>query len=122
MALSVRAAPPNSVVLLEDPVGGDVPESIRGAALIAATPSCIAVGCRAEVDGDTEFTLGPGQEVDPGYSPAFDGTLETPSRVLAIRSVLGEIILKVAVPQQRTRILVWTNDATAPNEVIVGVQ
>src|SRR4051794_35842343 len=43
MRLSAEVAAPNSVVLVMDPIVGEIPHSMSGG-LVAATPSCMAVG------------------------------------------------------------------------------
>jgi hypothetical protein len=122
MTESAKAAPPNSIVLIEDPRGGEVPTTITKGELIAATESCLAVGCQSFVDGETRFTLGRVPDVDPGTKPAFDGLLKTPTRQVAVRSVLGETILQASVAQDLTNIVVWVNHPTEPDEVVVGVR
>jgi hypothetical protein len=120
MAVSLRAAPQNAVVLVGDPNNCEIPRTMSGE-LIAATNSCIAVGCLADIDGESEFTLGLASEVNPGHEPAFEGILDTPNRIVAVRSVQGEQLLKSAVPGQKTRVCIWVNDARAPDKVIVGI-
>jgi hypothetical protein len=121
MASSAKTAPPNSLVLVaDDPSRCDIPETMAGS-LIAATSSCIAVGCRSEVDDETEFTLGATREVDPGDHPAFEGVLKTPHRKIAIRSVFGQTILEAPVRQEQTTVRVWVNDPKEPDRVTVGI-
>jgi len=119
MTASARAAPPNSLVLIGDTSDWVLPESM-GQSLISATDSCVAVGCRAADDGETEFVLGSAREVDPGEPPAFEAVLRTPSRRIAVCSVLGESILDAGVDGQRTRVRVWLNDPVEPDRIIVG--
>lgn len=90
--------------------------------LIAATESCIAIGCRPDADGDTEFTLGKVYEVDPGADPIFRGRLKTPTYRIALLSVHGQTILEAPVLQQITTIRVWANDLVEPDSVIVGIE
>jgi hypothetical protein len=119
---SARFAPPYSVVLVTDPSNGEIPHSSSmREALIASTQSCIAVGCMAEVNGETEFTLGLSQDVDPGMPPAFEGVLKTPSRRIVVRSVLGQVILDAAVSGQKTKVRVWVNDRKEPDRVVIGI-
>jgi hypothetical protein len=121
MAGSTRIAPPYSLVLIEDARGGEIPTSMANGSLIASTDSCVAVGCRSEVDGDSEFILGETRDVDPGDQPRFQGTLKTPSLRIAIRSMVDQTILEMPVPQNETMIRVWVNDPNEPNRVIVGI-
>ena len=114
-----QIAPPYSLVLVEDETGGELPDMVEGSR-IAATDSCVAVGTRCEIDDETEFRLGAHPDVDPGTQPIFQGRLETPSRRLAIRSVLNEIILQTPVPLPETMIYIRVNHPTEPDQVIVG--
>lgn len=120
MALQVVAAPPNSVVLVSDHGGGEIPQSMNGEA-ISTTSSCVVVGCMAEDDGETEFTLGTLSELDRPEKPAYDGVLKTPSRRLVIRSVLGVELLGLPVEGDMTRVKIWTNDTSEPDHVVVAV-
>jgi hypothetical protein len=120
MAKSTKVAPPNSLILIEDLGGGEVPASMGGS-LVVSTDSCIAVGCRSDVDGDTQFTLGETHDVDPGGHPIFRGLLKTPNRRVALVSVIGQVILEAAVLQQQTIVRVWVNHPSEPDHVIVGI-
>ena len=120
MKHSTRIAPPNSLVLVSDPGGGDIPGSMNQS-LIAATDSCIAIGCRAEDDGETEIDLGLSNCVNTGDEPAFEGTLKTPNRKIAVRDVLGVVLLEMAVPAAETIVRIWVNDSKEPDKIIVGI-
>ena len=121
MAASKRLAPPYSVVLISAPGEGKVPDSLRGQ-LIAATKSCVAVGCLCEVDGESEFVLGACSEVNPGGPPTYEGKISTPNRRLEISSVLGDSILTTQVSQHETIVRIWANDPKEPDRVIVGIE
>jgi hypothetical protein len=120
MALTKRMAPPNSVVLVSDADGGEIPKTMGGV-LVSATNTCVAVGCLSEDDGQTEFTLAPLTEVDRADKPVYEGMLRTPKRRVVIRSVLGEHLLELPVLQEVTKIKIWANDAQEPDNVVVGV-
>jgi hypothetical protein len=77
MAASAKVAPPYSVVVISDSEPAELPKDMEDSC-IASTSTCIVVGCRADVDGETEFVLGATSEVDPGSHPIFEGMLETP--------------------------------------------
>ena len=112
MYRSIDVAPRNSLVLVMDRSAGVIPETL-GEGLVAATSSCIAVGTRQEHDGETSISISHG---DAPYGVAealvFDGLIETPSKVLSICSVLGDVLLELPVAAQKTRVQVWVNDAT----------
>lgn len=119
-AVRVTVAPPNSVVLVSDASGGDIPTEMKGA-VVSATSTCIAVGCLSEDDGQTEFTLTPLSEVDQTEKPVYEGMIETPKRQIVVRSVLGQQLLELPVLQELTKIRIWVNDQAEPSKVIVGV-
>jgi hypothetical protein len=120
MSQSRRIAPPNSLLFIEDISGGEAPQPVWGAQILA-TPSCVSVSCLAFMDGETEIELGSAAEVDPNGPLAFDGTIATPSRKVVISTVENERILETTVPGIRTRVRVWTNRAREPDRVVVGV-
>lgn len=120
MVDSTRTAPPNSLVLVMDPQGGEIPGSMNQS-LISATNSCIAIGCLAEDDGETEILLGLGSDMDPGERPVFEGRVATPSRKISVKTVLGGILLESAVPAAETRIRVWANDSAEPDRIMIGI-
>lgn len=108
-------------MLVEDSSGGNEPTTM-GESLVVSTESCVAVGCQCDADGETGFRLGARSDVDPGTQPTFQGRIQTPSRKVVIRSVLGDIILEMPVPQSETTISVWVNHPTSPDQVIIGVE
>ncbi len=120
MTTSIRVAPPNSVVLVEDSSGGEIPDSMKQS-LIAATDSCIAVGCMAEDDGETEIVLGSYGSVDADKELVFEGLLQTPNRKLVVRTVRGVTLLELPVPTTETKVVIWVNDSSEPDRIAVGV-
>jgi hypothetical protein len=121
MKTSTRLAPPHSLVLIEDSNGGEIPDSMSQS-LIATTDSCIAVGCRAEDDGETEIVLGDCKNMNiSSEQPMFDGFLQTPSRKLAVRTVLGATLLEISVLESNTRLMIWANDPTEPDHIAIGI-
>ncbi len=120
MAPSVRATPRNSVVLVEDSNGGDVPTSVDRS-LILSTDSCITIGCRAEDDGETEITLKHGSNIDTGDQLAFEGSLRTPSRKVVVRTTHNVTLLEISVVSTETKVRIWVNDPTEPDRITVGV-
>src|SRR5262245_29994485 len=115
----VRIAPPNSLILIMDPAAREVPESLGGE-LIAATQSCLAIGTRAAMDGDTFISFGE-YEAAAHQPPVLDRIMNTPQRKLAVCTVLKEPLMTLSVPDLRTRVRVWTNDAFEPYRVRIAV-
>jgi hypothetical protein len=122
MVISARDAPPNSLGLVEDASGGTIadPELLRHSS-ITSTDSSVAICCLNWQDGETEITLGPTREVDPGTSPAFQWFVKTPTSKIVVRSVLLGTILELAVAQTETTIRVWVNHPREPDSVIIGL-
>jgi hypothetical protein len=121
MSISIKVAPSNSLIGISGANKGVVPDSIPEAG-IAATESCILVACFPEVEGETEVTLGPTCEVDPGGAPAFDGHLATPNGVVKVFTVEWKPLMEAPVSTASTRIRVWKNRPRFANEVIIGVE
>jgi hypothetical protein len=117
---SIRIAVPNALLLISD-VGGGKPPDVMEEALIASTPSCIAVGCMADSNGETEVTLGPTPELHQREHPVFEGELETPNRAVVVWTVLRDTILQAAVLHPITRVRIWVNHPSEPDKVIVGL-
>lgn len=121
MVSTATVAPPNSIILIADKEGGEIPRSIAGE-LVAATDSCIAVGCCSEFDGKTEIILGGIEEVAGNENPVFVGELKTPTYEVVVRSVLGYLILEKLVSRPVSYITIWANDSSEPNQIIIGVK
>lgn len=119
MKMSVRLAPPNSTILIEDSGGGEIPKSMNHS-LVASTGSCITVGCRAENDGETEIVLDDYRESDAGEF-VFDGVLSTTTRKLAVRTVLGDTLLEIPVVGIETKLRILTNDSSEPDYIEIGL-
>ena len=122
MKKEIRIAPRNSVILVMDQSVGEVPKAMNKA-LVAATPSCIAVGTLSEHDGLTLISLSdaappPGTDM----SLVFDGVLTTPTRKVSLCSVLDEALVALDVPAESTRVQIWANDDTEPDQIHVAVK
>jgi hypothetical protein len=74
-----------------------------------------------EQDGETEITFGIDGEVNPSGQPAFEGSIDTPSRRVALLAVPLKHLLAVPVESTRTRVRVWTNHTTEPDRVRIGL-
>lgn len=120
MLRKISLAPLNSLLFLEDSKGGKPPEPIRGE-MIWSTPSCIAFACLPDVDGPTEITIGPSNEIEPQPLLVFDGDLETPSCVVIISGVEIERVLNVDVAHQKTKVRIWYSHPKWPDKVTISV-
>jgi len=110
----------NSLLWIRDPTIEDLPE-IDGVGAFWSTPSCVAVGCVPDCDGDTEITIGPAEAVGLESTPLFDRILPTPSRRLIVETVMKETILQASVRSAETRVRIWTDGHPASAFVIFGL-
>ena len=121
MRREISVAPSNSVVLVMDRTTGVIPDSMSGG-LVAATSSCVAIGTLSENDGETSICLSDeGRPSGLGDGPVFDGILMTPSRTLAVCSVLGEVLVEMQVRSDKTHVQMWANDTAEPDRIEVVV-
>lgn len=120
MRSSVRIAPSHSVILIMDRSGGLVPSGMRGK-LVASTSSCIAVGTLSQPDGHTHVTIA--DELPEVLAPllVFEGLLETPTKTVVVCSVLDEVFLEMGVVAERSKVRIWANDGSEPNEIQIVV-
>ena len=115
-----KFAPFNAMFLIDDSYLGERPEALP-LTRIAATPSCLAVGCLMAQEGYTEITLGPATEVPLEGKIAFDGILETPNRTVWLSTADGIVLTRQAVDAVTTRVRVWTDHPYEPSRIVVGV-
>ena len=114
-----RVSAPKAIVLIEDSGGGELPLIVPGQ-LVAATANSIAVGCAASAA--TEVAIADIGIVPPAAGVlVFEGRLETPTRRLAVRTVLGATLLEVVVPSTNTQLRIWANAPIEPTELTIGV-
>lgn len=89
---------------------------------IVASDQCINVGCLYWNEGDTTITVGPFEELTvPAKPPKFDGMLDTPEYRVVLSDANMPEILSMEVLGLRTRIRIWTNHPTEPDNVIIGL-
>ena len=117
---SVSLPVPNAVFFITGSDTKDMPEIVRGSS-IWSTPSCIAVGCKPDVDGETRIAIGASERVGFAAKPAFDGELQTPNQVVSVDIVPGKKVLEQPVSGTSTRIRIWVNHPVEPNDVAIGL-
>ncbi len=89
-----------------------------GNGLVAATNSCIAIGRLSEADGITRISLAE-QSGDLPPQLAFEGAVQTPNRTLAVWNVLGETYLETRVSKPTTKVQIWVNHASEPDDICI---
>ena len=125
MLQSIRIAPSNSMIAIMDRVAKDVdipvdvPEFQAGRR-IWRTPTCLVVGTLYEADGKTLVSFSD-EEPSATVGPLlFDGIQTVPTRQLAVCE-LATPLLFVDVPAAQTRVRVWTNDRSEPDQIQIVV-
>lgn len=89
---------------------------------IFGTAECLVVGCLYWNDGDTKVTLGRSDEIPVQTMPLrFDGSLKTPEHRLLLFDVNIPEILSMGVTSPVTRIRIWTNHSSEPDEIVIAV-
>ena len=110
----------NSLLFIRDKSIHNLPE-IDGHSSVWSTPSCVAVSCLPDSDGETRVVVGSAEDVRQNGNPLFDARLMTPSGHVIVENVLGERILEVRAPKLDTRVMVWTNGHRDTDLVIIGL-
>jgi hypothetical protein len=118
---SVSLSVLNSLLFVRDPSTSGVPE-IDGQATVWSTPTCVAISCLPDSEGETEISIGYGDEFGSSRWPlVFDGKLDTPSRTVVVETIHPRTVVEVSVPTRDTRVRVWTNGHPATDKVAIGV-
>src|SRR5215208_6518880 len=76
---SMQVPVPNSLLFIRDSATLERP-GIEGSPHTWSTPSCVAVSCMPDCDGDTVITIGPAVEIGRADPPLFDRRLSPRQR------------------------------------------
>jgi hypothetical protein len=125
MIAETIVCPPNSLVLVLDSGSYEIPDSMHGD-LVAATTSCVAVGTLAEFDGETRLRLmtkadALTTEASLPSLVAFDGVLTSSGGSVDVASVIGEVLLRIAVRSSQVAVTVLVNDTAEPDDIAILV-
>jgi hypothetical protein len=110
----------NSLLFIRDKNIRSLPE-IDGHSSVWSTPSCVAVSCLPDSDGETRVVIGSAEDVRQDGDPIFDARLMTPSGHVIVENVLGERLLEIGTPKLDTRVTVWTNGFRDTDMVTIGL-
>ena len=120
--MEITLSVPNAIIFLYDLANEDiqVPEYIDNV-LTAANETCVSVGTQADVDGEVTLRLSNQlAEADKdSYKKAFDGSIDTPGKKLAISTSEDDGILEIHVKDKKTQVSVWVDDLDYPSVVLV---
>ena len=112
-------APPYSMLFISDPDLGETPEP--SGRHIDWTDSCISISCRYYHEGDTTVTLGPLAEVARFETPVVDRVIATPTREVVVITAELEVALRQRVATTRTRVRIWENHPSEPDDIVIGL-
>nr|WP_298102627.1 hypothetical protein [uncultured Shinella sp.] len=87
---------------------------------IFSSPDCINVPALYWNDGDTNLTFGPISEITELREPDFDGILNTPNNELILFDAIEPEFAIASVPSTKTRIQIWIDHPSEPENVIVA--
>jgi hypothetical protein len=124
MIIESKVAVDNSVILVMDGVDVEVPQSMGGG-VIASTPTCIAIGTLAEMDGSPTIILT--DEKYTGESSlnmrlAYAGKLLTPRKEITVFTVALQPLAHLAVVDVETNVEVWLDDEIEPERIVIHVK
>jgi len=114
----MKLAVPNAILFVLDPSNEAVaiPE-YEG--LVSHTDSCVSVGTQADVDGETDVSLGHAAPVD--LQLVFDGSIQTPGGSIAIWTSEGASLGRIDGLNPTTSVAIWVDDNKWPSRVVVAV-
>lgn len=87
---------------------------------IFSSPDCINIPALYWNDGDTHVTFGPSSEIIKAGQPDFDGILNTANKEIILFDALEPQFAIAQVPSEKTRIRIWMNHPTSPDQVTIA--
>lgn len=86
---------------------------------IVASDSCVNIPALYWNNGSTRVTLGPYSDIPQTRDPDFDGMIMTPARKIILFDAEVPQILAAAVSASNTRVRIWINHPTEPDDVVI---
>jgi len=115
----MKLAVPNAILFVLDPTNKEaVVPQYDG--LVSRTDTCVSVGTQADVDGETEVSIG--RTVPTDLELAFDGSIETPGRSIAVWTSERTPIGRLDELSPTTHFAIWVDDNKWPSQVVVVVR
>lgn len=87
---------------------------------IFSYPDCINIPALYWNDGDTHVIFGPDSEIIKAGQPDFDGILNTGNKEIILFDALEPQFAIAHVPSEKTRIRIWMNHPTSPDQVTIA--
>jgi hypothetical protein len=99
----------------------EIPLDLDRVGGIISASDCLNIPALYWNDGDTTVTLGHASEIKETRAPDYDGMLETPNKVVLLFDAEVDEFMSIEVSTHKTRIRVWINHPTQPDEVVIAV-
>jgi hypothetical protein len=115
----MQIALPNGLLFVRDSKIRKFPDIDDEKASFWSIPTCVMIQGYPDSEGETDITVGAVNQISQSGHPAFDRTLETPSRKLIFEIVPGETVHEVVVPTDKTRVQIWTDGRHRCAETLV---
>lgn len=80
----------------------------------------IRISCLYCYDGDTTVTLGSAREIGLQTPPVFDGQIRTENQKIVVSTAHLDIVLSDDVPTTKTRVRIWENHPSEPDEIVIA--
>ncbi|RYZ75308.1 MAG: hypothetical protein EOP04_33480 [Proteobacteria bacterium] len=87
---------------------------------VLSSNDCILIPAHYWSDGDTDVTFGPASEITETRNPDFDGILNTPNNEIILFDANNPQFAISRVPSAKTRIRVWMDHPSEPENVIIA--
>lgn len=116
---SIEYVPDHNMFILEDSGGGSLPDIDERLPRIWATETCVIIGCLVRDEGKTRLVLSNSLEDAPDEPPVFMCDIATPSYILQVIETDLSILMQMETAATKTKLRVWTNHASEPDEITV---
>jgi hypothetical protein len=84
------------------------------------SPDCINIPAIYWNEGDTHVKFGPASDVIEAGQPDFDGILNTVKKEIILFDAIEPQFAIAQVPSTETRIRIWINHPTSPDQVTIA--
>ena len=118
-------APPNAILFICDSSAKDIQvPTYQAEQLASATKTCVSVGTRADVDGDTTIYLVSNfsEIADPPKYQVFEGIITVPSKVVIIMTAYADTLLQKSTRNETVTVRVWVDDLDGPSRILFVVE
>lgn len=109
---------PNAIVFVLDPDSRDI-EVPEYAGLVSSSRTCVSIGTRADVDGETDITLD--RDVSSALTCVFKGEIQTPTGAIAVVTSHMSSLARLEGCELNTKFSVWVDDLDNPSRISVVI-